>query len=105
MLNAVGFLACTVLLYQWPTLKRWDLEWLWFGILCLLAVLSLPIAWWVMLPQLDYVPTTSDVIQSCFTIGINSFLWGYGAAWLTKRRAHHPGLASPGNDNIARQEP
>ena len=58
-----------------------------FGVVLLpLVVLSLPIAWWWMLPQLDYSPTTYDIVEFAVVIGANSFAWGYGVQWLTSRR-------------------
>jgi hypothetical protein len=102
MLNAAGTVACMASLLGWQSLQRWDLEWLGVAAVCLLAVLSLPIAWWWLVPTLDYMPTTLDIVEMCAVVGLNSFLWGYGVDWLMTRRQRKlpPDFAVPSVDSM-----
>lgn len=45
-------------------------------------VLSLPIAWFFVLPRPDYQPTVEGMVFICIIMGLNSLVWGYGLAWL-----------------------
>lgn len=44
--------------------------------------LSLPIAWYFVLPQLGGQPTVEGTVFIYIIMGLNSLVWGYGLAWL-----------------------
>lgn len=48
-----------------------------------LFTLSLPFAWWFLLPVLD--PSVTDIITRWVIFGANSFVWGYGLAAIIRR--------------------
>jgi hypothetical protein len=49
-----------------------------------MLVFSAPVACFWIMPQVDYGPTTTDIIGACILIGFNSFIWGYGLAAILK---------------------
>jgi len=52
-----------------------------FYLLWIMAFLSSPLALPFLLPSMG-PPTANEIIGNCIAIGINSFIWGYGTAWI-----------------------
>ena len=52
---------------------------------CVMMFLSLPLAFPFLIPSMG-PPTAIEIIVACLAIGINSFAWGYGLAWMISKR-------------------
>lgn len=50
-------------------------------LLWIMAFLSSPLALPFLLPSMG-PPTANEIIGNCIAIGTNSFIWGYGIAWV-----------------------
>ena len=56
------------------------------GLVLIAAILlSMPLAIFVLLPQLDYSPALSDIIVKAVVVGFNAVVWGYGLSFLIRK--------------------